>query len=224
MVLLLVLLLVFSWTVAEPGMESQAVQLYPVPGTDSQAAPHQGLAGGRHSGGEVEPAATDGLVALEWNVSTDQVVQEDPQAPHCQLVPVVALLDDPLRGGVDPGALELRVVVRLEKSPAAEVYQLQLAGLEIDEDVLILDVSVDDAGAVAGDNCLNHLSEEVSSNLLVQAPFLTDVVEHVHTVTGMLQYVDEGVVSFEKVQYFHDPLDISHGAEKFKFKWDFLTI
>ena len=106
MVLLLVLLLVFSWTVAEPGMESQAVKLYPVPGTDSQAAPHQGLAGGRHSGGEVEPAATDGLVALEGNITADQVVQEDAQAPHRQLVPVVTLLDDPLWRGVDMSSWE----------------------------------------------------------------------------------------------------------------------
>ena len=173
---------------------------------------------------ECDLCVADLVIRLEWDVPADHVVEEDAEGPYRGLGPQVPGASDPLRGGVDPGALELRVVVRLEKSPAAEVYQLQLAGLEIDEDVLILDVSVDDAGAVAGDNCLNHLSEEVSSNLLVQAPFLTDVVEHVHTVTGMLQYVDEGVVSFEKVQYFHDPLDISHGAEKFQFKWDFLTI
>ena len=87
-------------------MPSYALQLYPVPGTDGEAGPHQVLAGGRHSGVEVEAAAADGLVALEWDVSTDQVVQEDPQAPHRQLVPVVTLLDDPLRGGVDMSSWE----------------------------------------------------------------------------------------------------------------------
>ena len=87
-------------------MECYAVQLYPVPGTDSQTAPHQGLAGGGHSGGEVEPAATDGLVALEGNITADQVVQEDTQAPDGQLVPVVTLLNDPLWGGVDMSSCE----------------------------------------------------------------------------------------------------------------------
>ena len=94
----------FSWRVADPGMPSYALQLYPVPGTDGEAGPHQVLAGGRHSGGEVEAAATDGLVALEGNITADQVVEEDTQAPHSQLVPVVTLLNDPFRRGVDPGA------------------------------------------------------------------------------------------------------------------------
>ena len=106
LVLLVLLLVVSSWGVADPGMECYAVQLYPVPGTDSQAAPDQGLAGGRHSGGEVEPAATDGLVALEGNITADQVVQEDAQAPHRQLVPVVTLLNDPLWGRVDMSSCE----------------------------------------------------------------------------------------------------------------------
>ena len=96
----------FSWRVADPGMPSYALQLYPVPGTDSEAGSDQVLAGGRHSGGEVEAAAADGLVALEWDVSTDQVVQEDPQAPHRQLVSVVTLLDDPLWRGVDMSSWE----------------------------------------------------------------------------------------------------------------------
>ena len=96
----------FSWDLTDPGMTSYTLQLYPVPGADSQAGPHQVLAGGGHSGGEVEPAATDGLIALEWNVSTDQVVQEDPQAPHRQLVSVVTLLYDPLWRGVDMSSWE----------------------------------------------------------------------------------------------------------------------
>ena len=99
-----VAVLVFSWDLTDPGMTSYTLQLYPVPGTDSEAGSDQVLAGGRHSGGEVEAAAADGLVALEWDVSTDQVVQEDPQAPHGQLVPVVALLDDPLWRRVDVGS------------------------------------------------------------------------------------------------------------------------
>ena len=54
----------------------------------------------------MEPAATDGLVALEGNITADQVVQEDAQTPHRQLVPVVTLLDDPLWRGVDMSSWE----------------------------------------------------------------------------------------------------------------------
>ena len=35
---------------------------------------------------------------------TDHVVEEDAEAPHCQLGPVVALLDDPLGRRVHVGA------------------------------------------------------------------------------------------------------------------------
>ena len=85
----------------DPGVGGQAGQLQPVPGTDSQTGLHQALAGDRHPGGEVEPAAADSLVTLEWNITADHVVQEDAQAPHCQLVSVVTFLDNPLRGRVD---------------------------------------------------------------------------------------------------------------------------
>ena len=85
----------------DPGVGGQAGQLQPVPGTDGQAGLHQALAGDRHPGGEVEPAAADSLVTLEWNITADHVVQEDAQAPHCQLVSVVTFLDNPLRGRVD---------------------------------------------------------------------------------------------------------------------------
>ena len=88
----------------QPGLDCYTGQLYPVPGTDSQAAPHQVLAGGGHGGGEVEPPATDGLVTLEGNITADQVVEQDAQAPHSQLVPVVTLLNNPLRWRVNPGA------------------------------------------------------------------------------------------------------------------------
>ena len=40
----------------------------------------------------------------EGNITTDHVVQEDAQAPHSELVPVVTLLDDPLWRGVDSRA------------------------------------------------------------------------------------------------------------------------
>ena len=49
----------------------------------------------------IEPCSADSLIVLEWNITADHVVQEDAQAPHCQLVSVVTFLDNPLRGRVD---------------------------------------------------------------------------------------------------------------------------
>ena len=92
--------------VEQPGLDWYAGQLYPVPGTDSQAASHQVLAGGGHSGGEVEAAATDGLVALEGNITADQVVEQDAQAPHSQLVSVITLLNYPFWRRVDMSSWE----------------------------------------------------------------------------------------------------------------------
>ena len=100
----------------DPGVGGQAGQLQPVPGTDGQAGLHQALAGDRHPGGEVKPAAADGLVTLEWNITADHVVQEDAQAPHCQLVSVVTFLDNPLRGRVDSRACTQHFVPKQNNS------------------------------------------------------------------------------------------------------------
>ena len=44
----------------------------------------------------------------------------------------------------------------------AEVNELELAGLEVDQQVLVLDVSVDDASPVAGQDGLHHLPGQSS--------------------------------------------------------------
>ena len=190
----------------------------------SVSSPDKILAVGRDVISERDLGIADLLILLEGDVPADHVVEEDTQGPDGGLRPQVPGAPDPLWWGVDPGAFKLRVVVGLEKSAAAEVDQLKFSCLEIDQNVLILDISVDDSSAVAGQDCLNNLTEEVSSELLIQASLLTDVVKHVHTITGMLQYVDEGVFSFEKVQYFNNSAYVSHRTEKFKFKRHFLPI
>ena len=106
----------------DPGVGGQAGQLQPVPGTDSQAGLHQALAGDRHPGGEVEPAAADGLVTLEWNITADHVVQEDAQAPHCQLVSVVTFLDNPLRGRVDMSSWKYLILFLINEYTSGHLW------------------------------------------------------------------------------------------------------
>ena len=172
----------------------------------------------------MELGVADLLVGLEGDVAADHVVEEDAQGPDGGLGAQVARTPDPLGRGVDPGALELRVVVILHEGPAPEVDEIQLSSFEIDEDVFILDVPVDDARGVAGEDCLYNLAEEVGSNLLIEAALLTDVVEHVNTVTGVFHNVDEGVVSLEEVQYFHHSVHFSDCAQKFELQGDLFAV
>ena len=156
----------------------------------------------------MELGVTDLIIRLEGDVATDHVIEEDAQGPDSGLGAQVPRTPDPLGRGVDPGALKLREVVILHKGPAPEVNEIQFSSFEIDEDVLILDVSVDDPRGVAGEDSLHHLAEEVSSNLLIEAALLTDVVEHVFARVRSLHHNDIGVNSLKEVEDFHCSLDI----------------
>ena len=61
----------------------------------------------------------------------------------------------------------------------AKVDQFEFARLEVDQEVLVLDVSVDDASPVASQDCLDHLAEEAPGQLLFKNSFLGDEVEKV---------------------------------------------
>ena len=166
---------------------------------------------------EVELGVADLLIPLEWDVAADHVIKEDAQGPHGHGLVVIATLLDPLWRGVHPRAVKLRVVVILHEGSAPKVDQIQLSSFEIHEDVFIFDVSVDDPGGVAGEDCLDHLAEEVGRHLLVQAALLTDVVEHVLARVGPLHHNDIGVNSFEKIKDFHSSLNILNGQHQCNF-------
>ena len=93
----------------KPGMREDVVQSDSLLGQKCEALLHQ-LHGGV---GEVQvpvPGELAGAgvpVAGEGDVTAEHVVEEDTQGPDSQPVPGVAPLLDPLRRGVDPGALVL---------------------------------------------------------------------------------------------------------------------
>ena len=173
---------------------------------------------------EVQLGVADLVIRLEGDVAADHVVEEDAQGPDGGLGAQVPRTPDPLGRGVDPGALKLREVVILHEGPAPEVDEIQHYSFEIDADVLILDVPVDDARGVAGEHRLDHLAEEVGRHILLEAALLTDVVEHVNTVTGILENVDEGVISLEEVQYPHNSVNFSDRTQKLEFQGNLFTI
>jgi hypothetical protein len=94
-----------------------------------------------------------------------------------------------------------------EIGAGAEVDQLQVEGLQIDQQVLVLNVSVDDTLSVASQNSLDHLPEKNSGQLFLQDALLGDEVEEVLAVGGLLHHVDEGVVALVEVKQPDDTVD-----------------
>jgi len=117
-----------------------------------------------------QPGSNDLLVCLEGNVPTHHVVQEDAQGPHgeplCSVHPVL----HPLWGGVDSGALELLVNLALREHSGAKVDQLDLVGVQVDQDILVLDVPVHHTLLVTGHDGLQQLLEDISSERLLERP------------------------------------------------------
>ena len=75
--------------------------------------------------------------------------------------------------------VKVGVGVLLVVGARPEVDELELARLEVHDEVLVLEVAVHDALAVAGQHGLHHLAEEAPSELLLQHPLLRDQVEQV---------------------------------------------
>lgn len=100
--------------------------------------------------------------------------------------------------------IEVRVDGVLEQRPRPEVDELELAAIEVDEDVLVLDVAVEHPAAVAVPHSLQHLPEEAAGQLLLQGPPFRDKVEEVLHRLGPLQDQDETVGPLEPVQEPND--------------------
>ena len=104
----------------------------------------------------------------------------------------------------------------LQIGAGPKVDQFQVEALEVDEKVFILDVAVDDALAVAGNDGLNNLAEKVASKLLLQHALLSDEVKQVLARSWLLHDIDEGVMALIEVQeldYSRDGLDLPQELE-----------
>ena len=59
--------------------------------------------GGDAGGREVDLGRTDLLIFLKWDVSTDHVIEQNPQGPDSSGWAVVAVQPEPLGRSIDPG-------------------------------------------------------------------------------------------------------------------------
>ena len=165
----------------EPGVGGDLVDVQPLVGVDLETAADQALhlLAELQLGEPGEVGLGDLSVALEGDVAADHVVEEDSQGPDGQTLWPVGPGVDPLWGGVDSSALELSVDPVLKETAGAEVDQLDLEGVQVDQDVLVLDVPVGDAESVALDHGVNDGSEELPGHLLSQGAHVGDVVKQV---------------------------------------------
>ena len=93
-----------------------------------------------------------------------------------------------------------------EEGPGAEVYELDLVSLEINEDVFILYVPVHHAHRLAVLYCLQDLPEQVAGRALTHHALLRDVIEQVDVLLGPLHDDVEVVGVLKVVQHLDDKL------------------
>jgi len=130
------------------------------------------------------PAGADLLVRGVRDVPAQHVVQQDTQGPHCQAGGEVLSLQDPLRWTVHTSSPELLeyfiwLLLVVVFTPRAEVYQLGVEGVQINEDVLVLDVSVQDSRVSAVDHSLNNITKHGAGKMFRERPLLRYKVKKV---------------------------------------------
>ena len=124
----------------------------------------------------------------------------------------------------------LRLTVKVSESvffvegARAKVDQLEFACLEVDQQVLVLDVSVDDPPPVASQDRLDHLPEEASRQLLFENSFLCDEVEEVLPRGRSLHDKYEGVRSLKEVEEFDHSVNILDAVQQLQLKRNSPTV
>ena len=93
-----------------------------------------------------------------------------------------------------------------EEGPRAEVYELDLVSLEINEDVLVLHISVDHTLCLAILYRLQNLSEQVAGRALAHYALLCDVIKQVDVLLRPLHDNVEVVGVLKVVQHLDDKL------------------
>ena len=83
---------------------------------------------------------------------------------------------------------------------------------------------MDNTFGVARDDCLDHLAEEISRQLLLQHPLLGDVVEEVLAGGGLLHHVDEGIDAFVEVDQADNARNALYLREQFQLQRNSSTV
>lgn len=100
----------------------------------------------------------------------------------------------------------LRIDALLHKGPRAKVDQLDLVGLQVDENVLVLHVPVHDSHRDAVLHGLQHLPEDVARRPLAHDLLLRDVVKEIDVLGRPLHDDVEVLRVLKEVEHADDVL------------------
>lgn len=143
------------------------------------------------------------------NITVDNVMSKLPVSWQCFCFVAVVMTTAPqytvnavLKRKVRL-TIELGIGGVLEEGPRAEVDEFDLSGPQVHQQVLVLDVSVDDATGVAVSHGLQHLQEEAARRRLVQRAALRDVIKQVLPRLWTLHHHQPAVRTLPPVQQPH---------------------
>lgn len=114
--------------------------------------------------------------------------------------------------------VKVRVDTVFQVGTRSKVDQLQVQCPHVNQKVFVFDVAMDDSLVVAGNHGLNDLAEKVPGQLLLQLSVFRDEVEQVLAGRWFLHDVDEGVVTFIKVDEFDDPRNNLHLGQQLELQ------
>lgn len=98
------------------------------------------------------------------------------------------------------------VGIIFQKGSGAKIDQFNLTGLEVNENVLILHISVQYSHWHAVLYGLHHLSKQEPCGTLTHDSLLWDVVKQIDVLLGPLHHDVETIVVFKIVEHFDDIL------------------
>ena len=87
----------------------------------------------------------------------------------------------------------------LDKCSGAEIDDREAAVGEIEEEVLVFDVSVSDTPPVTGNYCAHNLAEKLPGQLFAQSSLVCDEIKQILAGLWSLQDVDERILPLEEI-------------------------
>jgi len=155
----------------------------------------------------VELSSADVFISLVRNVSDHHVIEEDTERPDCSRFMIILTLLDPLWRRVDSSPVKVCEDIIFGEGSGSKVYEAESASVEINDNVLILDVSVSDSVFMTLHHCLNNVSEQLSTQIFTQEGFISDEIKEIFATTGSLKNIDEGVSFLDEIVESDNSLD-----------------
>jgi len=171
-----------------------------------------------------QAAGADLLVCGVGDVPAQHVVQEDTQGPHSQAGGLVFSLQNPLGRTVHSSSSELLeysvwLLLVVVFTPRTEVDQLGVEGVQINEDVLVLDVSVEDPRVPAVDHSLNNITKHGAGKMFRERPLLRYKVKKVFAI----YFLHDNVIAMSVINVVQDPDhpgNVLHLLHQYDFCWN----